>query len=299
MGSDVGTKMTSSPAMQRDFVKRYSVAMFFILAFLLGGGVIYLVAQEVFPSELFLLAALSSSIAGIIMTAAEDGKAGLKLLWHRLLIWRAKIGYWLFALFFLIPAFLLGSVANSLFNGDSIDFNDMQPLSQFIPLFIVFVIIAGIGEELGWTGYLTPRLQARYSALTASLIRAVLVCFWHLPLFIYSSLGSPSFADLHYSGWISQLGLLPSLVIFTLLFLIPWSIYSTWIFNNTRGSILLVAVLHGSEVWVAYWMVSTGIDPANFGNWWGYGVVLIATAVAIVLFNGAENLSRKHERIAH
>ena len=284
---------------RRNFIQRYSIALFFVLALLLGAGIIYLVAEGIIPSELFLLAALSSSIAGILITAVEDGKAGLKLMWHRLIIWRVKIGYWLFVLIFLLLAFMLGSAINPLFNGDPIDFNNMQPIWGFIPLFIVFVIVAGIGEELGWTGFLTPRLQTRYSALTVSLIRAVLVCIWHLPLFIYSSLGSPSFADLHYSGWISQLGLLPSLVIFTLLFLIPWSIYSTWIFNNTRGSILLVAVLHGSEVWVAYWMVSTGIDPANFGNWWGYGVVLIATAVAIVLFNGAENLSRKHERIAH
>jgi membrane protease YdiL (CAAX protease family) len=273
--------------------------MFFILALLFGAGIIYLVAQGAIPSELFMLSVLSVTIAAIIMTAVEDGKAGLKLLWRRLIIWQVKIGYWLFALFFLVPAIMLGSVINPLFNGDSIDFNNIQPLSSFIPLFFIFVILAGIGEELGWSGFLTPRLQARYSALTTSLIRAVLVCIWHLPLFIYSSLGSPSFADLHYSGWISQLGLSQSLVAFTFLFLIPWSIFSTWIFNNTRGSLLLVAVLHGSEVWAAYWMVSTGIDPANFSNWWGYGAVMFAAAVIIVLSNGAANLSRKHERIAH
>jgi len=291
--------MMSEIDMRRNFIQRYSIALFFVLALLLGAGIIYLVAEGIIPSELFLLAALSSSIAGILMTTVEDGKAGLKLMWHRLIIWRVKIGYWLFVLIFLLLAFMIGSAINPLFNGDPIDFNNMQPIWGFIPLFIVFVIVAGIGEELGWTGFLTPRLQSRYSALTESLFRAVLVCLWHLPLFIYSSLGSLSFADLHYSGWISQLGFVQSLVAFTFLFLIPWSIFITWIFNNTRGSLLLVAVLHGSEIWVAYWMVSTGIDPANFGNWWGYGAILLVAAGAIVLFNGAENLSRKHERIAH
>jgi membrane protease YdiL (CAAX protease family) len=291
--------MTSSPAVERDYVDRYSIAMFFVLTLLLGAGIIYLVAQGVIPSELFLLSVLSVTIAGIIMTAVEDGKAGLKLLWRRLLIWRVKFGYWLFALFFLVPAIMLGSVVNPLFNGDPIAFNNIQPLYSFIPLFFIFVIVAGIGEELGWSGFLTPRLQARYTALTTSLIRAVLVCIWHLPLFVYSSLGSPSFADLHYAGWISQLGLLQSLVAFTFFFLLPWSIFSTWIFNNTRGSLLLVAVLHGSEVWAAYWMVNAGIDPANFGNWWGYGAILLAAAGAIVLINGVKELSLKHERIAH
>jgi membrane protease YdiL (CAAX protease family) len=229
----------------------------------------------------------------------EDGKAGLNLLWRRLLIWRVKIGYWLFALFFLVPAIMIGSIINPLFSGDPVDFNNIQPLAPFIPLFFIFVIVAGIGEELGWPGFLTPRLQARYSAFTTSLIRAVLLCIWHLPLFIYSSLGSPSFADLHYTGWISQLGLLQSLVALTFMLLLPWSIISTWIFNNTRGSLLLVAILHGSEVWAAYWMVSAGIDPANFSNWWGYGAILLAAAGAIVLINGAKDLSLKHERILH
>ena len=291
--------MTSTLAIRRDYVQRYSIAMFFVVSLLLGAGMIYLVANGVIPSELFLLSVFSVTIAAIIMTAVEDGKAGLKLLWHRLLIWRVKIGYWLFALFFLVPAIMLGSVINPLFNGDTIDFNNLQPLSRFIPLFFIFVIVAGIGEELGWSGFLTPRLQASHRALTTSLVRAVLVCLWHLPLFIYSSLGSPSFADLHYSGWISQLGLSQSLLALAFMFLLPWSIFSTWIFNNTRGSMLLVAVLHGSEVWAAYWMVSTGINPANFSNWWGYGAIMLAAAGAIVLFNGAKDLSLKHARIAH
>ena len=291
--------MTSTLAIRRDYVQRYSIAMFFVVSLLLGAGMIYLVANGVIPSELFLLSVFSVTIAAIIMTAVEDGKAGLKLLWHRLLIWRVKIGYWLFALFFLVPAIMLGSVINPLFNGDTIDFNNLQPLSRFIPLFFIFVIVAGIGEELGWSGFLTPRLQASHRALTTSLVRTVLVCLWHLPLFIYSSLGSPSFADLHYSGWISQLGLSQSLLAFAFMFLLPWSIFSTWIFNNTRGSMLLVAVLHGSEVWAAYWMVSTGIAPANFSNWWGYGAIMLAAAGAIVLFNGAKDLSLKHARIAH
>lgn len=225
--------MLSAVARRRDYVHRYSIAMFYILALLLGAGVIYFIAQGVIPSELFLLAALSASIAGIIMTAVEDGRSGLKLMWHRLLIWRVKIGYWLFALFFLIPAVMLGSVINPLFNGDPIDFRNVQPLSSFIPLFVIFVIVAGIGQELGWTGFLTPRLQARHSALTASLIRAVLLCIWHLPLFIYSGLGHPSFAEVHYSGWIDQVGFSQALVVFTLLFLVPWSIFNTWMFNNT------------------------------------------------------------------
>jgi hypothetical protein len=86
---------------------------------------------------------------------------------------------------------------------------------------------------------------------------------------------------------------------FILINLIPWPIFYTWIFNNTRGSLLLVSILHGSEVWVAYWMLSTGADPTNFDNYWSYGAVMVVTAIVVTFIFGAENLSRKHERFKY
>jgi len=77
--------------MRPTFIHRYPVASFYILALALGAGTVYLVVQGVFPSSLALGAALSASIAGTIMTAVEDGRAGLKLMLGRLLIWRVGL----------------------------------------------------------------------------------------------------------------------------------------------------------------------------------------------------------------
>ena len=185
------------------------------------------------------------------------------------------------------------------FNGDAVEFGNMQSPMTFIPLFIIFFIIAGLGEELGWTGFLIPRLQARYSALTSSIIKAVLWGLWTLPLFLYSRFDPVSFPDFPYAGWIAQKGFLVAFGAFFLLFVLPWSIIYSWIFNNTKGSLLQVAVLHGSEIWVAYFMLSSGIDPRNLDNYWGYGAVLVVTAITIVIANGWQDLSRKHTRIVH
>jgi membrane protease YdiL (CAAX protease family) len=233
------------------------------------------------------------------MTLIEDGRAGLRLMLSRLLIWRVGVGYWLFAFLFLVPAVLLGSVVNPLFNGDSLSFSNMKPAFQIIPMFIIFFIVAGLGEELGWTGFLIPRLQVRHSALTSSVIRTILWGLWHVPLLLYSRLDLPSLADFPYSGWIAQKGFLVAMVAFMMMFVLPWSILYSWLFNNTRGSLLLVAVLHGSEIWVAYWMLSTGINPSNLDNYWGYGAVLVVTAIMIVIMTGSQNLSHKHMRIVH
>lgn len=284
---------------QTRFISRYSVAVFYIIAVLLGTGLVYLVVQAVIPSGLALVSVFSASIAGIIVTALEDGVSGLKLMLKRLLIWRVRIGYWLFGLFFIIPAVILGSLLNPIFNGEPFSFNDLQSAFLVLPMFFTFVVVAGVGQELGWTGFLAPRLQARFNALTSCLIRAILVGLWHLPLFIYSSQQNPAVADFQYSGWISQKGFLVAFLTMVLMFQVPWSIFIAWIFNNTGGSILLVAVLHGSEVWLAYILMSAGIDPGNLDNYWGYGVVLIASAAFIVFVYGPQNLSRKYSRIQH
>lgn len=276
-----------------------AVIAFYILALALGGATIGLVILGILPSQLALASALSASVAGIIMTAIVDGKAGLKLMLSRLLIWRVGIGYWLFALLFLVPVILLGSWCNPLFNGDSPSFNNLKPTFDILPLFIVFFIVAGVGQELGWTGFLMPRLQARYSALVACAIRTILVGVWHLPLLIYAGLHPYALTDIPYGVWIAQKGFPLAFTTMLLMLMLPWSILYTWMFNNTKGSLLLVAVLHGSEIWLVYLMTSMGISPHNFDNYWGYGLVMVLVAFLIVIITGPQNLSRKHKRTVY
>ncbi len=291
--------MTNELTERLRFVPDYPILSFYILAFALGSGTIYLVVQGVLPANFALASALSASIAGLIMTAIEDGSAGLKLMLRRMLIWRVGIGYWLFAILFLVPAFLLGSMVNPIFNGDPITLTNMQPGFDILPLFLGFFIVAGLGQELGWTGFLVPRLQAHFGALTSSIFRAILVGIWHLPLFIYSMFQLAALADFPYSGWIAQKGFLVAIGATFVMFLLPWSILFGWIFNNTRGSLLLVAVLHSSEIWVAYWMVRAGINPNNLDNYWGYGAAMILAAIMVILKTGSQNLSSNQNRIVH
>lgn len=81
-----------------------------------------------------------------------------------------------------------------------------------------------LGEEIGWRGFALPRLQAMTSPLAASLIIALFWFPWHLPL----KLGNPD--------------LIP--MIYYALHFIPTSIFLTWLYNRTKGSILAVGVAH-------------------------------------------------------
>ena len=280
------------------FIHNYPIISFFILTVMLGTSLIFLIFQGVIPAELALSSVLSVSISGIVITAILEGKAGLKLLSKRVLIWRVGIGYWIFAVFFLVPVILLGSLINPFFNGNPVSLNQLKLQLSIVPMYIIFFIVAGLGQELGWTGFLLPRLHTRFSALLSGLIRATFVIVWHIPLLIFTHAQPDVIQYFPYGAWILQKGFWITFLAMALLSL-PWSILFTWLFNNTKGSLLLVAVFHGSEIWLVYLISGMGIDPKNLDNLWGYGIVMILSVITIIILTGPENLSRRYKRIAY
>jgi hypothetical protein len=271
-------------------VKKYPAISQLILALLIGGGMIAPMVAGLAPTDsMFLLvAAYSASLAGVILTAIVSGKAGLAAMFRRLLIWRVGVGWWLFSLIAMAPMYLVGMVLGYLVLGSSLSLSHVPPLYMFIPGFIVkFFLDAGLGEELGWRGFLLPRLQARHNALVSSIIVGVVWGLWHLPLFMLE--GMPPYYEFG-----QAIGVVPALLLYTVFFNVPLSILFTWLCNNTKGSLLLAFVFHSSQAWFGLFL-----DPDNLiGPYLGYTAVMAVTAVIVVLVSGPENLSRKHERIA-
>jgi membrane protease YdiL (CAAX protease family) len=93
--------------------------------------------------------------------------------------------------------------------------------------FLLILVFGGpLGEEPGWRGFALPLLQQRVGPLAGALVVGALHALWHLPihLLVPSHRGLPGFVLL-VAG------------------VIALSVVSCWIFNNTRGS-LLIAMLH-------------------------------------------------------
>jgi len=243
-----------------------------------------MVSTGLLPPWASQLGALSSSLAAIVLVVVEGRKGGLRELLGRFLIWRVGLRWWLIALLFAVVPSVSALYLFHLLGGPAVDWSGLPPLYTVVPMFIILTIAAGIGEEFGWRGFLLPRLQTRHNALVSSLIVGVIWAAWHIPLFFVK--GTSQY------GMQSQVGLLPAILGYSV-FVIFSSIQFTWVFNNTRGSVLLAAVLHGaSNTWAGYIDVYRG----QSGGVLTFVVVSVLLSIIIGLVAGAANLSRAHKR---
>lgn len=113
--------------------------------------------------------------------------------------------------------------------------NVVVAVSFFLMTFLMHTTIRGGMEEPGWRGFLLPELQKRFSPLVASLIIAVIWDIWHIPIFI--------------NGF-NSMGVVEGMARLSLN-IIPMSILFTWIYNKSKGNLLVLVLLHtsGSIVW--------------------------------------------------
>ena len=234
------------------------------------------------PPTLALLVGYGFVVAALAMTAILDGRAGVGLLLRRFLVWR--VGALWFGVVLLGPAVIdLAAIAIDVLMGGAVP-NFEQPFARqlvgpgvslwfVLPLFLLIGVFTN-GEEIGWRGYALPRLQARHSALVASLVVGLASVLWHIPKFLTA--GSAQ----DYPFWIFLLDNLAKAIIFT------------WVFNSTRGSLLTVTLLHAalntSAVFLPILPAATGDQRALMIS---VGLHCLV-AIVIVIVAGPARLTR-------
>jgi uncharacterized protein len=185
-------------------LKRYPLVVFFVLAYalawILESPLVFL-GDTLTDTQDLVLKILSSnvpSMLAIVLTTMIFGRGSLRKLLGRLLIWRIDVRWYLIVV--LGPVALAGGVValNALLSGPALSLG--MPLLS-VAVFLAFSIFPGsaLGEEIGWRGYALPRLQARRSALGASLILGVLWALWHLPLWLT---GAPGRTAILYAAFV-------------------------------------------------------------------------------------------------
>ena len=266
------------------FVNKYPALSLLVLAMIFGVTPLVAVNAGLLPEGASQLGAFSSSLAAIVLVAIEGRKGSVRELLGRFLIWRVGILWWAVALLGTIIPSVAALYLYNLFGGPAVDWSGLKPLYTVVPTIIILTILAGMGEEFGWRGFVLPRLQARHNALVSSLIVGVIWAIWHIPLFLTK--GTSQYE------WRMEAGLVAPLAY--AFFVIVTSIQVTWLFNNTKGSVLLAAVFHGAgNAWVGGYI---NVYRGHFGGVLAYTAVSVIISIIIVLMAGATNLSRAHER---
>lgn len=219
--------------------------------------------------------------AGLIFAARESGRQGVRDLLRKLLVWRVGIRWHLFAWFAPMAFLLVGMVLYAVNDGD------LGPPNwgrlALAPVAVFFAVIFGpLGEELGWRGFALPRLQQRFTALTSSLILAVVWTLWHTPMF-----WGPG-------GTVISGGPITALAIGKyFLYLSGFAVLYTWLFNNSRGSALLAVIFHTSANAVLPLVAfpDRADDASRLIDEWSI-VALWAAALVVLAIYGPKNLTR-------
>src|SRR5919112_1533089 len=255
-------------------VRRHPLITFFVLAYALAWWIWILYAFNVtFLGPIF---ALGPFLAAIIVTALTKGTAGLKALLSRVVRWRVGLGWYAAALLLPVAVYVVAVSLSILLGARASTAEQFGSWYLIFPLFaysLLFPLSGAFGEELGWRGYALPRVQARVSALCAALIIGVIQTAWHLPLFM------------------SNLVHVSDIPVFMAI-----GTVATWLFNNTRGSVLMTMVLHASFNTNAafFGAMFTGAELLRMS--WLLAAGWCVAAIVVVVVAGPEHLSRKHHK---
>jgi membrane protease YdiL (CAAX protease family) len=202
------------------------------------------------------------AVAALIVTRLTAGRGGVALLLSGLKPYPGAI-WWMVVL----PAFAVLATGAAYVATGTPRAAVVSALADRWPLLIATyalqVLTAGVGEEIGWRGWLLPRLLSRYTPATATVLVAIGWGLWHLPILIRG-------------GWMAM-GFV--VTVFALSFLF------TALRTITHGSILVIAFAHAAHNTPFFFFETTlGWDRTE-AAWLAMSGLYAAMAVAVAARN--------------
>lgn len=182
---------------------------------------------------LVVMAAVIALIPAFIVSSAFSRTPGIRTYLEPLVKPRGNVIWYIIAIL-IIPFLLALSIVITNILGKELPPPRVATnggWGDFLSLFMLsaayrFFYANACGEEPGWRGFALPRLQALYNPLIANLILAFFWALWHLPLPQGQGLANPVAFLEYYIGTFAH------------------CIIIAWLFNHTRGSILVAGLLH-------------------------------------------------------
>ncbi len=243
-----------------DAVAKRPVTAFLTIAFVVSWA-LWLPMLVGGPPVLHLLGSLGPAIAALIVVSLTHGRAGMSALVRRSIQFASSPLAWGFAIGAPV-LILLGALLAGRLSGEPLPaLTSLLRLPEYpwlgpFGILLAELLFYGFGEEIGWRGFLLPRLARRHGILLASSLISIPWAAWHIPLLLqnetYQSMG-----PLLLVGWYSTILL--------------GSYLTAWLWRAGRKSIPVLAVFHGL------------LDLAMANPAFGDGALVGASAVVVVL----------------
>ncbi len=223
-------------------LRKHQLVSFFVLTYAVSWGLWLPVVLLKLPTSneithtpaIFILPGIALGVTGVafLMTAVTQGKAGVLRLLHRYIMWRANWVWYAVA--------ILGIPCTEILIGFVLP-GGQDALHAFYPASLLLYPAAYFShfyfgpffEEVGWRGFALPRLQKQRGPFIGTLILGFLWGLWHLPVYLQTDFQQ---------GFISGVQIFGTFVLLTM----AMAFIFTWVFNNTKGSLLFCILLHGS-----------------------------------------------------
>jgi len=160
---------------------------FFIFTFMwswLFWGILIIFGQGItqemhFP--IMLLGAFGPAVGALASTYTTQEKGSLKKFIKQFL--SLKFGWKAWLAIFIVPCIsgIIAWIIPEFFGEDRLP--PLLPNIFIFPAYIILMVFLGGGqEEIGWQGYIMPKLEKRYGLIIAGFILGIVWAVWHLPL---------------------------------------------------------------------------------------------------------------------
>jgi membrane protease YdiL (CAAX protease family) len=273
--------------MNTTFAGHRPLTSYFVFAFAISWSAAFaIVAPRLLHGEpiskfsgilMFPAMLLGPVTSGILMTRLLDGPAGIRKLFSSIV--RLRVGMRWYSILLLPPA----AVVAVLLILKTFVSPAFAPNHFFLG--VVFGIPAGFFEEIGWTGFAFPRMQARFGTLQAGVLLGLLWSAWHLPVIDFLGAASPhgTYLPLFFLSFATAMTAMRVLI--------------GWIYQNTK-SVLLAQLMHISSTGALVIFGPFQVTPAQETAWYfTYGAALWIVVAALVAWFGpalgGADLSRK------
>jgi membrane protease YdiL (CAAX protease family) len=250
-------------------ISRHPLVSFFLLAFALtwllflpwmaSGG-------EGIPWFTF-----GPAIAGFAVAALTDGWRGVKRILAAVGRWKAAPIWYLVAIALPFVLQLVAVLVNALLGAAAPNWSAIPPLGEIAAWVAIFLVFSGpLGEEPGWRGFALPRMLERQGALAASLVLGLLWSAWHLPL-----------------------GLVGDLTVYGSINTVLAAVVFTWLWQNSRGSVLLAILMHASHQNSVRYLGRVYQGDDHVQQQWIAVALWALVALAIVAIHGRQRFAPK------